>query len=160
MTFVALLRTPVQRGPSWHHQSIGFVGVCAMANVNVDRVYSAEDTSREESGASSAASAAPETAPTAMNSTGESSTAVWNQQSLLLQKIRDLVDTQRALKMQKKQCAMEIKNALKRKTRLQSKASQLSDSDLVEVLRMRKAKKDSVQQDAHKPPAGDSQPGP
>ena len=95
-----------------------------------------------------------------MNNPGESSTAVWDQQSHLLQKIRDFVETQRALNMLQKKCAMEIKNALKRKTRLQSKASQLSDSDLVEVLRMRKAKKDSVQQEAHKPPAGDSQPGP
>ena len=94
-----------------------------------------------------------------MNNPGESSTAVWDQQSHLLQKIRDLVDTQRALKVQKKKCAMEIKNALKRKTRLQSKASQLSDSDLVEVLRMRKAKKDSVQTAASTPPPEDSQPG-
>ena len=36
---------------------------------------------------------------------------------------------------------MEIKNAKKRKQRLQGKAQQLSDKDLVEVLRMRKAKK-------------------
>ena len=33
---------------------------------------------------------------------------------------------------------------MKRKKRLQGKASQLSDSDLVEVLRMRKAKKETV----------------
>ena len=36
-----------------------------------------------------------------------------------------------------------MKNTLKRKKRLQGKASQLSDTDLVEVLRMRKAKKES-----------------
>ena len=62
----------------------------------------------------------------------------------LLQKIKDLQDTQRALKAQKKKCAQEMKNAMKRKKRLQGKASQLSDSDLVEVLRMRKAKKETV----------------
>ena len=95
-----------------------------------------------------------------MNNPGESSTAVWDQQSHLLQKIRDFVDTQRALNMQYKKCAMEIKNAVKRNTRLLSMASQLSESHLVEVLRMRKIKEDSVQQDAHKPAAGDSQPGP
>ena len=62
----------------------------------------------------------------------------------MLQKIKDLQDTQRALKAQKKKCAQEMKNAMKRKKRLQGKASQLSDSDLVEVLRMRKAKKETV----------------
>ena len=62
----------------------------------------------------------------------------------MLQKIKDLQDTQRALKDQKKKCAAEMKNALKRKKRLQGKASQLSDGDLVEVLRMRKAKKESL----------------
>ena len=61
----------------------------------------------------------------------------------MLQKIRELHDTQRELKAQKKKCAHDIKNAMKRKKRLQGKASQLSDSDLVEVLRMRKAKKES-----------------
>ena len=61
----------------------------------------------------------------------------------MLQKIKELQDTQRELKAQKKKCATEMKNAMKRKKRLQGKASQLSDSDLVEVLRMRKAKKES-----------------
>ena len=77
----------------------------------------------------------------------------------LLQKIKDLVDTQKALKEQKKKCALEMKNAMQRKKRLQGKANQLSDSDLVEVLRMRKAKKDSVQTAASTPPPEDSQPG-
>ena len=62
----------------------------------------------------------------------------------MLKKIKELQDTQKALKDQKKKCAAEIKNAMKRKKRLQGKASQLSDTDLVEVLRMRKAKKDTV----------------
>ena len=77
----------------------------------------------------------------------------------MLQKIKDLADTQKALTEQKKKCALEMKNAMKRKKRLQDKASQLSDSDLVEVLRMRKAKKDSVQTAETTPPPEDSQPG-
>ena len=51
-----------------------------------------------------------------------------------------------------------MKNAMKRKKRLQGKASQLSDTDLVEVLRMRKAKKESVQTAASTPPPESSQP--
>ena len=77
-----------------------------------------------------------------------------------MQKIKGLVDTQKALKEQKKKCAQEMKNAMKRKKRLQGKASQLSDADLVEVLRMRKAKKDSVQTVATAAPSSDSKPGP
>ena len=60
-----------------------------------------------------------------------------------MQKIKDLQDAQRALKEQKKKYATEIRNAMKRKKRLQDRASQLSDGDLVEVLRMRKAKKET-----------------
>ena len=51
-------------------------------------------------------------------------------------------------------------NAMKRKKRLQGQASQLSDSDLVEVLRMRKAKKEGVQTAAGTPPPEASQSGP
>ena len=47
----------------------------------------------------------------------------------MLEKIKALQDMQKALKEQKKKCALEIKNAMKRKKRLQGKASQLSDSD-------------------------------
>ena len=78
----------------------------------------------------------------------------------MLQKIKDLQDTQKALKEQKKQCAQEMKNAMKRKKRLQGKACQLSDSDLVEVLRMRKAKKEGVQTATSTPPPEASQSGP
>ena len=70
----------------------------------------------------------------------------------LLQKIKNLQDTQKVLKEQKKKCALEMKNALKRKKRLQGKACALSDSDLVEVLRMRKAKKEIAQTTASTPP--------
>ena len=62
-----------------------------------------------------------------------------------MQKIKELADVQKALKDQRKKCSAEMKNAMKRKKRLQEKASQLSDGDLVEVLRMRKAKKESAQ---------------
>ena len=78
----------------------------------------------------------------------------------MLHKIKGLQDTQKALKEQKKQCAQEMKNALKRKKRLQGKACQLSDSDLVEVLRMRKAKKEGVQTVTSPPPPEASQSGP
>ena len=59
----------------------------------------------------------------------------------MLEKIKNLQEAQKALKEKKKKNALEIKNAMKRKQRLQGKASQLSDADLVEVLRMRKATK-------------------
>ena len=75
----------------------------------------------------------------------------------MLQQIKGLVETQKALKEEKKKCAKEMKNAMKRKKRLQGKASQLSDTDLVEVLRMRKAKKASVQTADTTPPAAGSQ---
>ena len=74
-------------------------------------------------------------------------------------KIKELADTQKALKEQRKKCSVEMKNAMKRKKRLQEKASQLSDTDLVEVLRMRKAKKDSVETSQKTGPHEDSQPG-
>ena len=74
-----------------------------------------------------------------------------------MQKIKDLQDAQRALKDQKKKkkCAAEIKNAMKRKKRLQDRASQLSDGDLVEVLRMRKAKKEGLTSAPSMPPLED-----
>ena len=76
-----------------------------------------------------------------------------------MQKIKDLQDVQKALKEQKKKCATEIKNAMKRKKRLQERTSQLSDGDLVEVLRMRKAKKEGVQTEATTESREESQAG-
>ena len=108
------------------------------------RSSSAEDSPTEPVVAASTAPAAPVSAPSEASSSGGSSSSALDQQSVLLQKIKELHDTQKSLKEQKK-CAVEIKNAMKRKKRLQGKASQLSDADLVEVLRMRKAKKDGVQ---------------
>ena len=78
----------------------------------------------------------------------------------LLQKIKDLQDTQKALKEQKKKCAQEMKNAMKRKKRLQGQASQLSDTDLVEVLRMRKARKEGIHTVTTTPSPEASQSGP
>ena len=59
--------------------------------------------------------------------------------SALLDQIEALRATQRELKAHKKRVAVEMKNAMKRKKRLKGKASQLTDDDLVEVLRMRHA---------------------
>ena len=59
--------------------------------------------------------------------------------SALLEQIEALRATQRELKAHKKRVAVEMKNAMKRKKRLKGKASQLTDDDLVEVLRMRQA---------------------
>ena len=85
---------------------------------------------------------------------------MFGEQSDLLKKIKELADTQKALKEQRKKCSAEMKNAMKRKKRLQDKASQLSDVDLVEVLRMRKAKKDSLEASRSTEPPADSQPDP
>ena len=130
--------------------------VCAMADAAGGRLSGAEESQAEQSGAASAAPGSPTPAPSEASSPGGSSSSVFDQQSDLLQKIKDLVDTQKTLKEQKKRCALEMKNAMKRKKRLQDKASQLSDADLVEVLRMRKAKKDSVQTAATTPPPEES----
>ena len=125
-------------------RQLAFCG-CAMADKAQDCLEKEEECPAEQSGTGSAAPTSPTTASSEVSSPGVSSSSVFDEKSPLLQKIKDLVDTQKALKEQKKQCAKEMKNAMKRKKRLQGKASQLSDTDLVEVLRMRKAKKESVQ---------------
>ena len=61
----------------------------------------------------------------------------------LLRQIEDLKDAQKTLKEQKTRCAKDMKNAMKKKKRIQNKATHLTDSDLVEVLRMHRAKKES-----------------
>ena len=115
-----------------------------MADAAEARFESAEESPNEQSGAGSAAPSSTIGGPSESNSTGGSSSSDLEMKSPLLQKIKDLVQTQKALKEEKKKCAQEMKNAMKRKKRLQGKASQLSDTDLVEVLRMRKAKKEKV----------------
>ena len=105
----------------------------------------------------SAAPASPMPASSESSSAGGSASSSTEGKSDLLEKIKALQDTQKALKDQKKKCAQDIKNAMKRKKRLQGKASQLSDSDLVEVLRMRKSKKENVQTAVSTPSADASQ---
>ena len=72
--------------------------------------------------------------------------------SALLDQIEALRTTQRELKAHKKRVAVEMKNAMKRKKRLKGKASQLTDDDLVEVLRMRQASCAVAAADASDPP--------
>ena len=133
--------------------------VCAMTDAADGRSSGAEDSPSEPVAAASSAPPAPASEPSSSSSSAPASSSALDQQSVLLQKIKDLHDTQNKLKEQKKKCAKEIKNAVKRKKRLQGKASQLSDADLVEVLRMRKAKKgqeatvDSTAPPTEPPPA-------
>ena len=158
--FAALFTAQVQPSVCFDTTSRFPLCVCAMTDAAAGRCSGAEESPTEQSGAASAAPASPMPAAIESSSAGGSSSSVINQQSDLLQKIKGLVDTQKALKEQKKKCAQEMKNAMKRKKRLQGKASQLSDADMVEVLRMRKAKKDSVETAASTPPPEDSQPAP
>ena len=57
--------------------------------------------------------------------------------SNLLKRIEQLKAEQKQLREEKKKCASEIKNAMRKKRRLQRRAGQLSDEDLMEVWRMR-----------------------
>ena len=58
----------------------------------------------------------------------------------LLEDIRRLKEEQKALKDQKKVLNRTLKNALRRRTRLQKKARMLSEQDILEVWRMRAEK--------------------
>ena len=112
-----------------------------------NRTLSAEDSPTEVAPAASVASPSPLPSSSEGGSDGGSSFSTAESPSQLLNKIRQLQETQKALKEQKRACAKEIKNAQKRKKRLQGKAMSLSDADLVEVLRMRKARKDGNQRE-------------
>ena len=57
--------------------------------------------------------------------------------SNLLKRIEQLKAEQKQLRDEKKKCASEIKNAMRKKRRLQRRAGQLSDEDLLEVWKMR-----------------------
>ena len=61
--------------------------------------------------------------------------------SNLLRKIEELRNSQKQLRQDRKRCAMEMRNAMRKKKRLQSRAGMLSDTDLLELLRMRQDKK-------------------
>ena len=156
--FASVFSAQVQPVSSSAPPFVFSVCVCAMTDAADGRFLGAEESQTEQSGAASAAPASPMPAPSEASSSGGSSSTVFGQQSDLLRKIKELADTQKALKEQRKKCSADMKNAMKRKKRLQEKASQLSDTDLVEVLRMRKAKKDSVHTAATTPPPEDSQP--
>ena len=88
--------------------------VCAMTDANEGRSSSAEDSATEQSVAVSAVPAAPMSAPSEASSSGASSSPASDEMSGLLKKIKDLLETQKALKADKKRCALEIKNAVKR----------------------------------------------
>ena len=115
-----------------------------MADAPEGRMSGTEENAAASTPPTSQGPPSPALAPSEASSSGGASASSLDGGSDLLKKIKDLQDTQRALKEQKKRCAVEMKNAMKRKKRLQGKASQLSDSDLLEVLRMRKAKKETV----------------
>ena len=102
-------------------------------------ISDAEASVTDSAPAASSVPISPVAPPSEPSSAGGSKASSVEGRSDLLQKIKALHDVQKALKDQKKKCAAEIKNAMKRKQRLQAQASQLSDADLVEVLRMRKA---------------------
>ena len=158
MVLQVYLQLKCSQCPVRHHHSFFSVCACAMADAADGRFSNAEESQTEQSGAASAAPASPIPAPSEASSSGGSTSNVFGQQSDLLMKIKELADTQKAMKEQRKKCSIEMKNAMKRKKRLQGKASQLSDSDLVEVLRMRKAKKDSVETVASTPSPEQTQP--
>ena len=135
------------------------VCVCAMGDAIDARFEGAEETQTEQPETVNGPPPSPTPAPSEASSSGASSSNVLGHQSDLLLKIRELADTQKALKEQRKKCTLEMKNALKRKKRLQTKAWMLSDTDLVEVLRMRKERKDSARASQTMEPPEDSQPG-
>ena len=97
---------------------------CAMTDTAEGRTWGAEESATDSAPAAPAAPATPMSAPSEPSSAGGSAAPSTEETSDLLQKIKALQDTQQALKEQKKKCAQEMKNAMKRKKRLQGKASQ------------------------------------
>ena len=91
---------------------------------------------------------APDSASAASSGSGHlpSNTDMILGSSGLLDHIQKLRAEQQTLKDDKKKLAKDMKNAMKKKKRLQTRACLLSDVDLVEVLRMRKARKGGDEQ--------------
>ena len=150
---------PLKSGLASCFRPLRLVGlcVCAMADITGGPTSDAEASAADSAPAASSVPTSPVSAPSEPSSAGGSSASSVEGRSDLLQRIKALQDAQKALKNQKKKCAQEIKNAMKRKQRLQAKASQLSDSDLVEVLCMRKAtRKESVRISTTTPPPRES----
>ena len=78
---------------------------------------------------------------------------------VFLQNIKSLVDTQKGSEgAETEVCSGDLERHEPFVKRLQGKASQLSDADLVDVLRMRKAKKDSAETVASTPSPEQTQP--
>jgi hypothetical protein len=76
----------------------------------------------------------------------------------LTEAIRKLKEEQKQLRDAKKTVSKTLKNAVRRKSRLQRRARQLSELDLIEVLRMRSDK--PLPEVSEAPPAPqESQPG-
>ena len=84
-----------------------------MADTTEGRTSGAEEIPTESAPAASSAPTSPMPAPSEPISAGGSSSSSMDGGSDLLHKIKGLQDTQKALKEQKKQCAQEMKNALK-----------------------------------------------
>ena len=95
-----------------------------------------DDTQKEQKASQEGASAASSSADTLLLGGGTVAGS-----SHLLTQIEKLRADQQALRNVKKELAKNMKNAMRRKKRLQTRAMNLTEADLVEVLRMRKAKK-------------------
>ena len=96
-----------------------------------------DDTQQEQKASHEGASAASSSVDTLLSGGGTSAGS-----SHLLTQIEKLrAEKQQALRNVKKELAKNMKNAMRQKKRLQTRAMNLTDGDLVEVLRMRKAKK-------------------
>ena len=98
----AFFKVQVQPGVLFDSTSRLALCVCAMTDANEGRSSSAEDSATEQSVAVSAVPAAPMSAPSEASSSGASSSAASNEKSGLLTKIKALVETQKALKAEKK----------------------------------------------------------
>ena len=97
----------------------------------------AEDETMETASASQGSAAASSTSADHTHPLAEPGAG----KSTLLDKINELRRNQLELKMQRKQVAKDMKLAVKKKKRLQLRANQLSDGDLLEVMKMREETK-------------------
>ena len=97
-----------------------------MTDAAEERLSSGEESPTEQGGAASAAAASPMAAPSEPSSSGRSSSSALDGKSDLLEKIKDLHNHQKALREEKKKCAMEMKNAMKRKKDFKAKRVNLA----------------------------------
>ena len=85
-----------------------------MTDTAEGRISGAEESPTEDAPAASAAPTSPVPAPSEPSSAGASSSSSLGGKSDLLQKIKDLQDTQKALREQKRKHAMDMNNVIKR----------------------------------------------